>query len=60
MRIVTLLLLSIMPLLVSSEEANPDPWEGFNRKMFAFNETMDRYAPKSFCHSCLRCRVSLR
>lgn len=24
--------------------AEVDPWEGFNRKMFAFNETLDRYA----------------
>lgn len=23
-----------------------DPWEGFNRKVFAFNETIDRYALK--------------
>lgn len=23
-----------------------DPWEGFNRKMFAFNDTLDRYALK--------------
>ncbi|UZK03598.1 MlaA family lipoprotein [Venatoribacter cucullus] len=46
MRIVTLLLLSIMPLLASSEEANPDPWEGFNRKMFAFNETLDRHVAR--------------
>ncbi|MBZ9560406.1 MULTISPECIES: VacJ family lipoprotein [unclassified Modicisalibacter] len=27
--------------------ANPqDPWEGFNRKVFAFNDTLDRYAIK--------------
>lgn len=27
--------------------ANPaDPWEGFNRRVFAFNETIDRYALK--------------
>lgn len=25
---------------------NPDPWEGFNRSMFAFNETMDGYVFK--------------
>ncbi|ATJ83258.1 VacJ family lipoprotein [Halomonas beimenensis] len=29
------------------ERAHPDdPWEGFNRKVFAFNETLDRYALK--------------
>ncbi|OBX37080.1 VacJ family lipoprotein [Halomonas elongata] len=28
-------------------EANPeDPWEGFNRGVFAFNDTLDRYALK--------------
>lgn len=26
--------------------ADPDPWEGFNRKVHAFNDTMDRYALK--------------
>lgn len=25
---------------------NPDPWEGFNRKVFIFNETFDRYLLK--------------
>ena len=25
---------------------NPDPWEGFNRKIFAFNDTADRYVLK--------------
>jgi phospholipid-binding lipoprotein MlaA len=33
--------------LAGAEEAatppNPDPWEGFNRKMYAFNDTADRY-----------------
>ncbi|MCK2183578.1 MlaA family lipoprotein [Halomonas getboli] len=29
------------------DDANPaDPWEGFNRGVFAFNETVDRYALK--------------
>ncbi|MGM0702205.1 MAG: MlaA family lipoprotein [Pseudomonadota bacterium] len=29
------------------EERNPDdPWEGFNRRVFAFNEVVDRYALK--------------
>lgn len=28
-------------------EANPDdPWEGFNRRVFAFNDVLDRYALK--------------
>ena len=25
-----------------AQNATPDPWEGFNRKMFAFNDTFDR------------------
>lgn len=42
--------LSFSPLLTASAEAadkpDPDPWEGFNRKVFAFNETLDRYVAK--------------
>lgn len=31
----------------SSRQAQPeDPWEGFNRQVFAFNDTLDRYALK--------------
>lgn len=31
----------------TAEERHPDdPWEGFNRKVFAFNEVVDRYALK--------------
>lgn len=26
--------------------AHPDPWEGFNRKVYRFNDTLDRYALK--------------
>lgn len=30
-----------------AEEAHPeDPWEGFNRRVFAFNDVLDRYALK--------------
>lgn len=30
-----------------AEEAHPeDPWEGFNRRIFAFNDVLDRYALK--------------
>lgn len=28
---------------VAEEEVDPDPWEGFNRKIFVFNETLDEY-----------------
>lgn len=30
----------------AAEEYNPDPWEGFNRKMFAFNQKADQYVLK--------------
>ena len=31
------------PVMAETEQ---DPWEGFNRSMFSFNETLDRYAVK--------------
>ena len=31
---------------VSSEPNPADPWEGFNRRVFAFNDVLDRYALK--------------
>lgn len=31
---------------MAAEAENPDPWEGFNRKVFAFNDTLDTYALK--------------
>lgn len=40
----------LLPSLVCAEPAaeapNPDPWEGFNRKVFAFNDFADRYVLK--------------
>lgn len=30
----------------AAEQADPDPWEGFNRSMFAFNDRLDRYIAK--------------
>lgn len=43
-------IISFLLLFASSmalaEEKNPDPWEGFNRKIFAFNEGLDTYALK--------------
>lgn len=27
----------------AQEEVNPDPWQGFNRAMFSFNDTLDRW-----------------
>ena len=43
MRFFTLLLGVLLPVWVAAETPDPDPWEGFNRKVFAFNETMDEY-----------------
>lgn len=31
------------PIAAEAQSANPDPWEGFNRVMYRFNDTMDRY-----------------
>ncbi|WP_136247553.1 MlaA family lipoprotein [Halomonas borealis] len=42
-----LLLLTGCATTSGAGDANPDdPWEGFNRGVFAFNETLDRYALK--------------
>ncbi len=39
--------IGIAPLPVQAQEemdrANTDPWEGFNRKIFVFNETLDKH-----------------
>ncbi|MGQ9426679.1 MlaA family lipoprotein [Gilvimarinus sp. F26214L] len=35
-----------LPAWGQEEEPVPDPWEGFNRKVFAFNETADRWVLK--------------
>lgn len=37
-----LLLSSTSPLLAATAP-DPDPWQGFNRRMFAFNDRVDRY-----------------
>jgi len=47
MRMAWLLALSLAASVSGAEETNdPDPWEGFNRKVFAFNEVMDKYVLK--------------
>ncbi|HET8731464.1 MAG TPA: MlaA family lipoprotein [Moraxellaceae bacterium] len=35
-----------VPAPVKPAAPNPDPWEGFNRRVFRFNDTLDRYALK--------------
>jgi phospholipid-binding lipoprotein MlaA len=32
-----------VPALAAETAPNPDPWESFNRKIFAFNDRLDRY-----------------
>lgn len=40
-------LLAVIAIPASAEEqSEADPWEGFNRAMFSFNDTLDRYALK--------------
>lgn len=31
------------PAFAAGSTPNPDPWEGFNRRVFAFNDKVDRY-----------------
>lgn len=44
-RIVLLLMFSASSLVSASDE-NVDPWQGFNRSVFEFNETLDAYVAK--------------
>ncbi len=47
MRVPALLTIFFLSFSAMAEEASdPDPWEGFNRKVFAFNEVVDKYALK--------------
>ncbi len=42
-----LLLVSMLQLTAcATQPENLDPWEGFNRKVFAFNDVADKYAAK--------------
>lgn len=46
-RLIATSVLSLLSLaVVADENIEVDPWEGFNRSMFSFNETLDRYALK--------------
>jgi len=42
---ITLVLLSVLPVAGSfaQEEKDPDPWQGWNRAMFTFNDRVDRW-----------------
>jgi phospholipid-binding lipoprotein MlaA len=41
-----LVLLCSAPVSAAETTPNPDPWESFNRKVFAFNDKLDRYILK--------------
>lgn len=43
---VFIILLCAWSAVSFAEEYNPDPWEGFNRSVFAFNERLDQYIAK--------------
>ncbi len=45
-RLTMMLMVTMLPATSFSEEQNPDPWEGFNRTIFAFNEALDEYIAK--------------
>ena len=40
------LIVFIASTSVSADETNVDPWQGFNRSVFEFNETLDAYVAK--------------
>lgn len=42
----TALLSTLSLQTASADEVDADPWEGFNRAVFSFNDTLDRYALK--------------
>lgn len=42
----TALLSTLSLQAASADEVDADPWEGFNRAVFTFNDTLDRYALK--------------
>ena len=46
MKIVSALLFLLLSCSLMAEEQDPDPWQGFNLKVFAFNETLDEYIAK--------------
>jgi phospholipid-binding lipoprotein MlaA len=45
-RSIAVLACLLLPLRAAADQANEDPWEPFNRKIFAFNDFADRYALK--------------
>src|ERR1044071_2989244 len=45
-RSIALLVCMLLPVCAAADQATDDPWEPFNRKIFAFNDFADRYALK--------------
>lgn len=45
-RLLMLLLITGYSLNAASNELEEDPWQGFNRSVFTFNETLDEYIAK--------------
>lgn len=45
-RVFMLLLITSFSLNAVANEIDEDPWQGFNRSVFSFNETMDEYIAK--------------
>lgn len=45
--LILFIILSFFSFSASAEEENPqDPWQGFNRSIFTFNETLDEYVAR--------------
>lgn len=45
-RLTVIFLTMILSPVTFADEENPDPWEGFNRGVFEFNETLDKYVAR--------------
>lgn len=45
-----LVVASSVPVVASAADGDRDPWQGFNRRVFAFNEWFDRVAGKPLAH----------
>ncbi len=52
--LLTLVLMGGCAHRVADAELETDPWEGFNRKVFAFNNTVDQYAYKPAARAYLK------
>ncbi len=46
LRLIIFSLMALISISVFAEDYEADPWQGFNRSMFEFNETLDKYIAK--------------